>query len=129
MDRAKPKRSDRRLPAVPVGGPPPPTLLDYQIRAQGGTTTAFDTIPEVMDEKKAAISNEERIVELTLENGRLRLEIDYYKTLVTGVLYPIMTLVPFHVNGLHSAFQKFNSKIERVNQDLQSINSINGRPH
>ncbi|KAH8655639.1 hypothetical protein BX600DRAFT_440138 [Xylariales sp. PMI_506] len=111
MEKAKTRRLNRRY--LPSGGPPPPTPLDYEIQAQGGTTTAFDTIPEEIQKKKVPISNEERIIELTLENGRLRREIDYYKTLVAEVLHPIMALVPFHVNGLYSTLRKFNEKIER----------------
>ncbi|KAH8655632.1 hypothetical protein BX600DRAFT_500744 [Xylariales sp. PMI_506] len=118
MEKAKKKHPNRGL--LPSGGPPPPTPLDYEIQAQGGTTTAFDTIPEEIQKRKVSISNEERIVELTLENGRLRREIDYYKTLVTEILNPIMALVPFHVNGLHSALRKFNEKIERSHYHWQA---------
>ncbi|KAK3933478.1 hypothetical protein QBC46DRAFT_235463, partial [Diplogelasinospora grovesii] len=63
---------------------------------------------------------EERIVELTRENGRLRREITYYPHLVDKVLTPLMPLLEYHINGLHSAVQKFNAKIERANSQWQA---------
>jgi hypothetical protein len=81
----------------------------------GGTTTAFDTMPAEVQKRKSPISLEDRIIELTLENGRLRLEIDYCKSLVKEVLHPVMALVQCHVHGLESGVRKFNEKIERSN--------------
>ena len=113
MDQAKPRYPERRRPAG--GRPASPTLIDYEIRALGGTTTAFDTLPEEVQRTKDPVSLEDRIVELTIQNGRLRREIEYYKKLVNEVLHPVMALVQFHVRGLHSAVRKFNAKIELSN--------------
>ena len=90
--------------------PDSPTVVDYQVRSLGGTTTAFDTVPN----KKSPVSMEARVVELSREVGRLRQEIKYYRTLVNEVLHPVLVIIEFHTNGLNSALQEFNAKIERA---------------
>jgi len=114
MDTTQP-----RSRGLQTGGPLSPTLTDYLIQSQGGTTTAFDTMPTEVQMNKPLISPEERILELTRENGRLRQDIAYYKSLVKEVLYPVMALVRFHVKGLDSAVRKFNAKIEEANMQWQ----------
>ncbi|KAH7303142.1 hypothetical protein B0I35DRAFT_447230, partial [Stachybotrys elegans] len=100
--------------------PSSPTLVDFEIRAAGGTTTAFDTMPHEIQMRKKPISVEKRIIELTQENGRLRREIEYYKTLVNEVLHPVVELLEFHANGLYSAVQKYNSVIQQENSQWKA---------
>lgn len=118
MDGANARYTERRH--FIQGRPVSPTLVDYEIRAHGGTTTAFDTMPSELQKKKCQVSMEDRILELTIENGRLRQEIEYYKKLVNEVLHPVMAVVQFHVRGLYSALRKFNAKIERSNDQWQA---------
>ena len=118
MDSATLRQLDERDPTR--NRPPSPTLIDYEIRALGGMTTAFDTMPHEVQRTKTSVPIEDRIIELTVENGRLRREIAYYKSLVNEVLHPVMPLVQFHVHGLHSAVRKFNAKIERSNARWQA---------
>lgn len=113
MDRTQPRHNDGKHQGRPLS----PTLTDYAVQAQGGTTTAFDTMYGAMP--KAAIPMEDRIIELTRENGRLRREIGYYKSLVKEVLHPVMALVQFHVHGLDAAVRRFNAKIEQSNSHWQ----------
>ncbi|KAK3933667.1 hypothetical protein QBC46DRAFT_414590 [Diplogelasinospora grovesii] len=111
MDRSKPRLPDRTHPAT--SKPLSPTLIDYEIRALGGTTTT-----------KALIPPEDRIMELTLENGRLRREIEYYKTLAKEVLHPVMALVQIHVRVLYSAVGKFNANFPTHNARLKKSDMI-----
>jgi hypothetical protein len=90
--------------------PDSPTSVDYEILSLGGTTTAFDTIPD----KEAPVSMQARVVELSREVGRLRQEIKYYRTLVNEVLHPVLVIIDFHTNGLDSALEEFNAKVERA---------------
>ena len=90
--------------------PDSPTLVDYEIRSLGGTTTAFDTLPH----EKTTVSMQARVIELSREVGRLRQEIKYYRTLVNEVLHPVLVVIEFHMNGLNSALQEFNAKMERA---------------
>ena len=90
--------------------PDSPTLVDYEIRSLGGTTTAFDTVPN----KKTTVSMQARVIELSREVGRLRQEIKYYRTLVNEVLHPVLVIIEFHISGLNSTLQEFNAKIERA---------------
>lgn len=92
-----------------------PRLIDFEIRALGGMTTAFDTKPEELQSLKSPVPAEVRIIELNVENARLRREIDYYKTLTNEVLNPLLTLVRIHTQGLFSAVQKLDVKIDQVN--------------
>ncbi|KAK3933496.1 hypothetical protein QBC46DRAFT_275638 [Diplogelasinospora grovesii] len=117
MDRSKPRPSDRTHPAT--SKPLSPTLIDYEIRALGGTTTAFDTMPEEVQKTKASIPTQDRIMELTLENERLRREIEYYKTLAKEALHPVMAFVQIHVRGLYSAVGKFNANSPTYNSKLK----------
>jgi hypothetical protein len=103
-----------------TGAPLSPTLTDYVIRSQGGTTTAFDTRPEEVQKKKDPISAQDRLVELRRENGRLRWELACYRPLEKEVLKPLLALVEFHEHGLDSTVQRFNAKIERFNIHWQS---------
>lgn len=107
MDRAPTNIRKQRYPVTER--PVSPTLIDYEIRALGGTTTAFDTMPTEVQKRKSPISLEDRIIELNVENGRLRLEIDYYKSLVKEVLHPVMALIQYHVHGLELGVRKFNA--------------------
>ncbi|KAK3933847.1 hypothetical protein QBC46DRAFT_414434 [Diplogelasinospora grovesii] len=117
MDRSKPRPPDRTHPVT--SKPLSPTLIDYEIRALGGTTTAFDTMPEEVQKTKALIPPEDRIMELTLENGRLGREIEYYETLAKEVLHPVMALVQIHVRVLYSAVGKFNANFPTHNARLK----------
>lgn len=111
--------TQKRLHNRPVtGGPLSPTLTDYVIRSQGGTTTAFDTMPAELQKKKDPISAEKRIIELTRENGRLRWELSRYMPLKKE-LKSFMAQVQFHEHGLDSAVRKFNAEIERFNTHWQ----------
>ncbi|MCJ1313784.1 hypothetical protein MMC25_007464 [Agyrium rufum] len=54
----------------------PLSPLDHKIAQGGGTTSAFDTLPQrIQQSKKHKPSASERIKELTYENGYLREEI------------------------------------------------------
>ncbi|KFA80940.1 hypothetical protein S40288_11553 [Stachybotrys chartarum IBT 40288] len=124
MPRTKPSPVDHG--PLAAGRPLSPTLVDYEIRAFGGTTTAFDTMPQELQKEKTPVSMKNRIRELTVENGRLRREIEYYKTLVNEVLHPVMALSQFHVHGLLSSVGNFNAKIEQLNAQWQAEQAVYG---
>ncbi|KAH7012601.1 uncharacterized protein B0I36DRAFT_355996 [Microdochium trichocladiopsis] len=93
-------------------------MIDFEIRALGGMTTAFDTKPEELRNLKSPVPIGDRIIELNVENARLRREIDYYKTLTNEVLHPLLAHVRFHTQGLLSAIQRLDAKIEEANARL-----------
>ena len=113
MDRIKPKLSPLRYRAREK--PRSPILVDFEIRNLGGTTSAFDTMHDEMKNAKAPGSLEEELLEARRENGRLRQELEYYKSLATEILHPVMSVTPFHVSRLYSDVRKFNAAIERAN--------------
>ncbi|KAH7007961.1 uncharacterized protein B0I36DRAFT_356905 [Microdochium trichocladiopsis] len=109
-------RTEQTIPAS--SRPLSPSMIDFEIRALGGMTTAFDTKPEELQNLKSPIPVGDRIIELNVENARLRREIDYYKTLTNEVLHPLLAHVRFHTQGLFSAVQRLDAKIEEANARL-----------
>lgn len=109
MDWARNKLRRSRL--LRGDGPPASGPVDEEIRALGGLTTALDMEPEVIQARKAVISEKERIVELTRENGRLRQEIAFLKPQVVAFEQLIPTMSA-EISG-------FNSYINQVNQFIQ----------
>ncbi|KAL0929575.1 uncharacterized protein CTRU02_215474 [Colletotrichum truncatum] len=72
-------RKDRLLPSD--GWPQIPTDIDFEVGALGGRTHAMDTLAGNIQFQKTPVSKEKRLEELTREVGRLRHELDYWRSL------------------------------------------------
>ena len=56
------------------------TTLDREIAYHGGTTSMINNLPERLRVfKKQQLTSQQRIKELTRENGRLRQELAFYR--------------------------------------------------
>ena len=104
----------RKKAHQPLPYPYSPTLVDIEVRNLGGTTTAFDMAPENIQAMKAPISNQERLVELSRENGRLRQEALYFRNLTREVM-PLLSVLRYHLDGLSSTVRQCNEMINQAN--------------
>lgn len=111
MDWAWQKLRKKRSPD---GHPPSPGSMDIQIQALRGFSTASDLTPEETQAKKAPISMEERIIELTRENGSMRQEIAFFRGLADA-LQPLLPVIQYHVDELNSAIRLANDRIGEAN--------------
>ena len=64
-------------------GPPTPTALDAKIKRHHGTTMALEVLPENLQasKKMPTPTPSEWIEQLTRENGNLRCELAYYRSM------------------------------------------------
>lgn len=104
------------------GRPPSPTLIDVQVESAGGLSTACDLTKDEIQAKKVPIPLEERVVELTRENGQLRQEIAYFRSL-TEAFQPLMPVIEYHVKGINKALHAANTRIERINAEWEEQRS------
>lgn len=104
------------------GHPPSPTLIDVQVQSAGGLSTACDLAPRGTQAKKVPISLEERVVELSRENGQLRQEIAYFRSL-TEAFQPLIPVIEYHVKGINKALYAANRSIELINKEWEERRS------
>ncbi|KAL7783599.1 hypothetical protein V8C37DRAFT_414693 [Trichoderma ceciliae] len=104
------------------GRPPSPTLIDVQVKSAGGLSTACDLTAEEIQAKKVPIPLGDRVIELSRENGRLRQEIEYYRSL-TEAFQPLMPIIEYHVNGIHKALRAANTRIGAINAEWEEQQS------
>lgn len=120
MDFAKLGIYERRDPKD--GRPPSPTLIDVQVQSAGGLSTACDLTAMETQAKKVPISLEERVVELSRENGQLRQEIAYFRSL-TEAFQPLIPVIEYHVKGLNKALNAANRRLELINKEWEERRS------
>ena len=74
------------LKPAPATAPPNITPLDHFISQNGGTTSAIDMLPHQLQRSKVRPTIQERIEELTRENGRLRQELALHNETYTATI-------------------------------------------
>ncbi|KAL3954414.1 hypothetical protein ACCO45_009977 [Purpureocillium lilacinum] len=96
--------------------PPARSYMDWawQKLPLRGFSTACDLTSEETQAKKAPISMEERIIELTRENGSMRQEIAFFRGLADA-LQPLLPVIQYHVDELNSAIRLANDRIGEAN--------------
>lgn len=104
-------------------GPRPPSQLDEEVKSLGGSTNRLDTTKESIQAQKSPISKEARIVELSREQGRLRSEAEYWRTLVEHVGKCLPRLL-FHLQELEEILRTGNAEIERRNREWETRTSV-----
>ncbi|KAK1990556.1 hypothetical protein LX36DRAFT_675819 [Colletotrichum falcatum] len=110
---AKPRgRRDRFPPSA--GWPQMPTDIDYEVRALGGSTHAFDTLQDSIQSQKAPVTKEKRLEELTREVGRLRLELDYWRSIASRAS-SLLTELDKRLKQMNGMISSLNNKIDRDN--------------
>ncbi|KAK1502835.1 uncharacterized protein CCOS01_17103 [Colletotrichum costaricense] len=111
MEKAR-ERRDRFPPSA--GWPQVPTDIDYEVRALGGRTHVFDTLPENIQAQKAPVTKEKRLEELTREVGRLRQELDYWRSLARSGS-SLVTELDKIVKQMNIIIDTFDHQISRCN--------------
>ncbi|KDN69517.1 hypothetical protein CSUB01_12679 [Colletotrichum sublineola] len=112
---AKPRgRRDRFPPSA--GWPQIPTDIDYEVRALGGSTHAFDTLQGSIQSQKAPVTKEKRLEELTREVGRLRLELDYWRN-VASRASSLLAELDTRLKQMNVMIASFNNDVGRVNTE------------
>ena len=104
-----------------IGAPPPQTKLEKEIETLGGTSLASELLDVNIQSKKKSISKDDRILELTKDNGRLRQEIAYLKPLVHDAQKLIPTL-DFYATGLYNQIQEVNFLVDQLPYDSRGEN-------
>ncbi|KAK2051202.1 hypothetical protein LY76DRAFT_416778 [Colletotrichum caudatum] len=112
---AKPRgRRDRFPPSS--GWPQIPTDIDYEVRALGGSTHAFDTLQDSIQSQKSPVTKEKRLEELTREVGRLRLELDYWRNIASRAS-SLLTELDKRLNQMNVMIASVNNEIDRGNTE------------
>ncbi|KAK1991683.1 hypothetical protein LX36DRAFT_675080 [Colletotrichum falcatum] len=112
---AKPRgRRDRFPPSA--GWPQIPTDIDYEVRALGGSTHAFDTLQDSIQSQKAPVTKEKRLEELTRDVGRLRLELDYWRNIASRASSLLSELDKI-LKKMNEMIASFNKETDRGNTE------------
>lgn len=107
---ARPLKRPRRSNGLPRL----PSDIDNAVAALGGSTHATDLANSTIQSQKAPVSKEKRLEELVRDSGRLRQELDYWKSLaLTGTAF--MSDVEQVVVQLRDVFSRFESVMNETN--------------
>ncbi|KAK1656887.1 hypothetical protein BDP55DRAFT_687574 [Colletotrichum godetiae] len=109
------------------GLPRLPSDIDNAVAALGGRTHATDLTNSTIQSQKAPVSKEQRLEELVRDSGRLRQELDYWKSLaLTGTAF--MSDVEQVVVQLRDVFSRFESVMNETNTMPAEGNMGSGHP-
>ncbi|OHE90282.1 hypothetical protein CORC01_14427 [Colletotrichum orchidophilum] len=120
---ARPLKRPRRSSGLPCL----PTDIDNAVAALGGRTHATDLANSTIQSQKAPVSKEKRLEELVRDSGRLRQELDYWKSLaLTGTTF--MSDVEQVVVRLRDVISRFASVLDETNTMPAEANIAAGHP-
>ncbi|KAK1656650.1 hypothetical protein BDP55DRAFT_688412 [Colletotrichum godetiae] len=109
------------------GLPRLPSDIDNAVAALGGRTHATDLANSTIQSQKAPVSKEQRLEELVRDSGRLRQELDYWKSLaLTGTA--LMSDVEQVVVQLRDVFSRFESVMNETNTMPAEERLASGHP-
>ncbi|WQF77129.1 hypothetical protein CDEST_02143 [Colletotrichum destructivum] len=116
-----------KRPRQSAGWPSQLTDIDNEVVALGGTTHAIDLKDDTIQSQKAPVSREKRLEELVRDSGRLRQELDYWKSVaLTGSSF--IANVDEAVAQLAEIVSRFRSVIDETNSIVVEKSMARGYP-
>ncbi|PGG96167.1 hypothetical protein AJ79_09698 [Helicocarpus griseus UAMH5409] len=96
----------------------PITYLDHTIARHGGRTASIDRLPGVMNREKAtSTSPQDKLLDLTRENGRLRAELAYHQK-TRKVLMELYARIVEVYKTSSTTMEKLNNAVQCSSQGL-----------
>ncbi|GKT48788.1 uncharacterized protein ColSpa_08969 [Colletotrichum spaethianum] len=116
-----------KRPRQSTSWPSQPTDIDNEVVALGGTTHAVDLTDVAIQSQKAPVSREKRLEELVRDSGRLRQELDYWKSVaLKGSTF--IANVDEAVAQLADIVSRFRSVIDETNSLVAENSMARGNP-